>query len=131
MDVREILNKINDAWLHGKASEVAGLVRPYFDDAMVMRGPGFQEVGRGGDLCANSYAQFLAAAVVNECTLAEPAIDMFGDSALATYAWDMTYTLNGKRYKETGYDVFAFARRPGAEWKAVWRAMLPETSAEV
>lgn len=49
---------------------------------------------------------------------------------MATYAWDMTYTLKDKRYRETGHDVFAFARRPDAGWKVGWRAMLPETSAE-
>jgi len=128
MDVSEVLAKINDAWLHGTASEVAGLIRPYFDDDMVMRGPGFQEIGRGGDLCSQSYAQFLEAAVVNECKLEEPAINVTGDTAVATYGWDMTYTLEGQRYRETGHDVFVFARHAGAGWKAVWRAMLPDPS---
>lgn len=71
MDVQEVLSKINEAWLHGTAASVAALLRPYFDDDMVMRGPGFQEIGRGGDLCSQSYAQFLEAAVVNECKLDE------------------------------------------------------------
>ena len=130
MDVGQILGKINDAWLHGPAAEVTAKVRPHFDDDMVMRGPGFVDVARGGDACANSYLLFLQEATVNDCKLGEPAVDVAGDSALATYGWDMTYTLKGKRYRETGYDVFAFARRPGNEWKVIWRAMPPATSAE-
>lgn len=129
--VKEVLIQINDAWLKGPVAQVVSRIRPFFDDDMVMRGPGFQEIGRGGDLCANSYAQFLEQATIDLCSLAEPAIDICGDHAMATYAWDVTYTLNAKRYRETGHDVFAFIQRDGQGWKAVWRAMLPEMSAEV
>jgi hypothetical protein len=54
----------------------------------------------------------------------EPDVDIFGDTAIAVYAWNMTYELSGLEYRESGHDVFVFNRDQG-RWLAVWRVMLP------
>ena len=55
----------------------------------------------------------------------EPEIYVTGDTAVAVYAWKMTYEMGGEEYRETGHDLFVFTRA-GGNWLAVWRAILPE-----
>ncbi len=120
-EIRAIVQRINDAWLQGRPEEL----HQYFDDRMVIRGPGFQVLGTGRDACVQSYADFLKIATVHEYeySLGEPEIDVRGDSAVAAYPWKMTYSLESGRYTESGHDLFVFSRASG-EWRAFWRTML-------
>ncbi len=122
--VRLLLQRINDAWLRGPVEQIPQKLGDYFHDQMVIRGPDFQELGRGKAACAKSYRDFLNQAKVHRCQLAEPQIDVAGDTAVAAYAWEMTYELNGQTYTESGHDLFAFTRDRG-RWLAVWRTLLP------
>ncbi len=90
----------------------------------MMRGPGSAEMPRGREACIRSYAAFVQQAVIRECNLSEPSIDVWGDTAVATYSWDMTYEFGGTTLHETGQDTFVFARSDG-RWQAVWRLLLP------
>jgi len=126
-EVRAALQKINDAWLKGPPDDLAQSLNECFDEDMVVRGPGFQELARGRAACVQSYEQFLREAKVRQCRLDEPSIDVFGDTALAVYGWDMIYELNGQEYHETGCDLFLF-KRASSGWLAVWRAMTVNAS---
>ena len=71
-----------------------------------------------------SYVDFVRQAVIKKCELSDPVIDQSGDTAIATYAWEMTYELEGREYHESGHDLFVLARVEG-RWQAIWRAMFP------
>ena len=120
-EVRSLVDNINQAWLQGRPDEL----NRYFDDRMVIRGPGFQEMGRGREACVASYRDFLRAAKILDCELSDPQIDVCGNTAVATCRWRMTYELAGQRYQESGHDLFVLSFESGA-WRAVWRAMLPD-----
>ena len=123
-EIRLLLNKINDAWLAGPPDGIPGVLNECFSADMVIRGPGFQAMGRGKEACVKSYVDFVRQARVRNCTLSEPEIDGFGDTAIATYSWEMTYELHGHEYHDSGHDLFVLARVEG-RWLAVWPAMLP------
>ena len=123
-EIRLLLNKINDAWLAGPPDGIPGVLNECFSADMVIRGPGFQAMGRGKEACVKSYVDFVRQAKVRSCTLSEPEIDHFGDTAIAAYSWEMTYELDGHEYHDSGHDLFVLARVEG-RWLAVWRAMLP------
>jgi ketosteroid isomerase-like protein len=127
-DVRRLLERINGAWLQGTSETVEAALDGCFHEEVVFRGPGMELLGRGRDVCAGSYAGFLRQATVRECTLSEPEIDLAGDTAVASYGWEMTYQLDGTEYSESGRDLFVLARGEGG-WRAVWRAMLPAPAA--
>jgi uncharacterized protein DUF4440 len=118
-EIRRLVTTINDAWSQGRPEEL----HQYFDDQMVIRGRAFQEMSRGREACVRSYIDFLNAATVERFQLGEPEIDLHGDTAVATYPWEMTYQLQGKTYTESGHDLFVFSHGSGA-WRAIWRAML-------
>ena len=122
--VRMALQQINDAWLHGPSEDIAQSLEDCFHDEMVIRGPDFQELSRGKAACAQSYLDFLHQAKIQNCKLEEPEIDIAGDTAIATYGWEMTYELAAQTYTEAGHDLFVFTRREG-KWLAAWRALLP------
>ncbi|HEY1337841.1 MAG TPA: nuclear transport factor 2 family protein [Bryobacteraceae bacterium] len=118
-EILSLLTRINNAWSQGRPLEL----NQYFDDQMVIRGPQFQEMGRGREACVRSYVDFLNNAKVHQFSLGEVQVDLHGDTAMATYPWEMTYELQSGTYTESGYDLFVFSHASGA-WRAIWRAML-------
>jgi len=123
--VRSLLGRINDAWLRGRPDDAGRALEGCFRRDAVIRGPGFQELGKGEEACIKSYEDFVRQAEIRECTLSEPTVDVFGDAAVATYAWQMTYALDGREYKESGHDLFVLTKRQG-RWQAAWRMLLPD-----
>ena len=57
--------------------------------------------------------------------LREPADGVLrvGDTAVASFSWDIEYEMQKKVSRENGRDIFVFARARGT-WRAVWRTML-------
>ncbi|HYM10166.1 MAG TPA: nuclear transport factor 2 family protein [Bryobacterales bacterium] len=127
--VRLLLGKINDAWLKRRPEEIAEALAGCFHDDIVVLGPGFQEIARGSAACVKSYEDFARQAAVRKCQLSEPDVHVAGDTAVAVYAWEMTYEMGGQDYQESGHDLFVLARRAGGKWQAVWRALLPSAAA--
>ncbi len=118
-EIRELVKKINQAWLNGKVSEL----NSYFHDDMVIKGPAYQELCRGRAACVKSYEEFLAQAKVLDYKEEKLSVDVFGRSAVAISPWQMTYELAGKQYHESGHDTLVFTRETG-RWLVVWRLML-------
>jgi hypothetical protein len=54
----------------------------------------------------------------------ELAVDVFEDSAMATYRFDMTYDFGGITYDETGREFWMFVR-VDKRWRLAWRYQLP------
>jgi hypothetical protein len=125
--VRDVVNRINDAWSKLRGEAMTAALNECFADEMVIRGPGFAFLGKGRDFAVKSYQSFVSQAEVKSLSLDEPEIDVAGETAIGQYNWTMTYVLNGQEYTEQGHDVFVFAKR-GKRWLAVWRALLPDTS---
>jgi hypothetical protein len=124
-DIRMLLGKISAAWRQGRMEELG----EYFHDDMVIRGPELQAMGRGRDVCVGSYKDFISQATVQELKEGDAEIDVWGNSAVAWYPWEMRYQMGGHSYHESGRDLFVFVREEG-KWLAAWRAVLqicPET----
>jgi hypothetical protein len=114
------LTRINQAWVQGRFEEL----NECFHENMMIVGPGFQAMGKGREACIRSYREFSAAAVVHEYNEREPTIDVWANTAVAVYGWEIVYEIKGQRSRESGQDLFVFAREEGV-WRTVWRAMLP------
>ena len=122
--IKRVLEKINEAWSQGDPRDIPEKLGSAFHPDMVIKGPNFREMSRGVKACVQSYQDFLDQARVHQCKFFEPHIDVAGDTAVATYAWEMTYERMGETYEESGHDLFVFNRSNG-KWLAVWRVMLP------
>jgi hypothetical protein len=123
--IRDLLSRINDAWIKQRGEAMTAALNECFAEDVVMRGPGFAFLGKGRDLVVQSYHHFVSHAEVKTVSLDDPEIDVAGETATAQYKWAMTYVLGGQEYTEQGRDVFVLARHD-KKWLAVWRAMLVE-----
>lgn len=121
-EIRQLLNKINTAWLQGAAADLNN----YFAEEVVFKGPSFVEMARGRAACVQTYLDFVKKTNIKEFHEGEPHIDVFSSYAVATCGWTIVYDMNHKSYRETGHDLFVLERLDG-QWKAVWRAIIPET----
>lgn len=122
--ISELVKKINGAW----RSHQTGALDELFHEDMAIVGPGFVPFAKGRRACVASYEDFLRSAVVHDYSETAPQVEIWGDTAMATYGWEMTYALEGQTHKETGHDAIFFARS-GGRWRAVWRAMMPSPPA--
>lgn len=120
-EIQLLITKMNRAWLKGNLEEL----REYFHDDIVIKGPRFESVGTGGkEECIKSYEDFSRAARIRDFKESDIQVDVFGSTAVATFAWEIDYEMTGQSYHESGHDVFVFTRDKG-KWRAIWRAVLP------
>jgi hypothetical protein len=122
-EIRLLLQRINETWIWDKPERFPAILGECFHEGMVIKGPEFQTMSTGREACIQSYVDFVRQAAVSACTLSTPDVDVWGDTAVATYAWKVTYERNGEQCQDSGHDVFAFVRS-GGRWLAVWRAVL-------
>lgn len=119
-EIRLLLSKISEAWLKGRPEEL----NECFHNDMGIKGPGFQEMGRGKEVCVKSYEDFIRQATVREFKGSDPVIDLWESTAVATFSWEIVYEMSGQDYHESGHDLLVLTRDEG-RWQAVWRAILP------
>jgi uncharacterized protein (TIGR02246 family) len=117
-EVRQLLKRISDAWRTGQP----GKLHEYFHEDMVIVGPGYREMGTGREACVQSYEEFLRNATIQEYKESEPVVRAWGNTAIATYDWEMAYEMNGRAGREVGTDLFVFGRE-NDRWVAIWRAI--------
>ena len=50
--------------------------------------------------------------------------EIWGDAAIASYRFEISWVMEGETHRESGRDVFLLVRT-GDRWQAAWRMMLP------
>ena len=118
-EILRTLSKLNSAWREKRFEELPA----FFDPAIVMKGPGLKELVRGREALVQSYADFMAQSRIIDYAETDHSAHTWGDTAAVTYNWTMTYEQKGETKRESGQDMFVFARR-GLHWIAILRVML-------
>lgn len=118
-EVEGFIRKINEAWVEGRPGDL----RDYFHEDMVIFGPGFGIRGEGREACVKSYENFVSQATVGEFVQTDLVMDIWGNTAVATYRFEVSYKINGRRHGDSGRDLFVLVREDG-RWWAVWRTMI-------
>jgi ketosteroid isomerase-like protein len=119
-EIRRILKNITAAWAGGHP----GKLQEYFHDDMVIAQPGLGVRGRGKRACVDSYRQFIGQATIRGIKECDHHIDAWGDTAVASYRFEIDYRMGGQEHHDSGVDLFVFIRQEGT-WLAVWRTILP------
>src|ERR1700689_2229874 len=113
------MQRINRAWIDNRPECLAPLFHP--DIAFVL--PGFAGRLQGREAIVASFVDFCRNATIHEYREADHQVDIFGDTAVASFTYEMVYERSGKRNRAAGRDLWVFVG-DGAEWLAVWRTML-------
>ncbi len=117
--VAQLLSSMNRAWLDGRPQDIA----PFLDDEIVVVPPGFSSSMAGKSAVVASFEDFCQNARVLRFEESDQRIDVVGHTAVASYAFDMTYERGGETFRSRGRDLWVFEAEAGA-WLAVWRTML-------
>src|SRR5688572_5564537 len=86
-----LMQRINDAWVRNRPGEMASLLH----ESITVLPPGGHDPVRGRELVVDSYRDFLVQATVVRFEEYPRAIDLFGDTAIVTYDFELTYGLGG------------------------------------
>jgi len=124
-DIRGLLQKISEAWLKGDPDDLL----EFFHEDLVIMSPDIERMGVGKTACIQSYKDFIAHATVHEYKEYDHTIDVWGDTAVSIYAFDVTYAMKGQTYNETGHDIFVYNREDD-KWLVVWRMVIPSPPKE-
>ncbi len=115
------VQKLNKEWLNNKTDELAY----YFHKDMVIAGPGMQVLAHNRAECIKSYKDFMSQAEVDDYKESDPEVNLVAYTAVVSYRFDIDYTMKGKKYKESGRDLFVLIKEE-ERWQAVWRMMMPD-----
>lgn len=118
-EIRDVIEQMNDAWSKGHPEQLES----FFSNDIVIVAPDFAHRTKGREAAVAGYVDFCSQAIIRDLKLGEPSIDVFGDAAVATYAYEISYEMGGEAFKDTGRDLFIF-RREKDKWQAVWRTMI-------
>lgn len=120
-ELRATLRKLRAAWQNRRYEELASLL----DEQIVMVLPAFSGRLEGRDAVVDSYRAFMESATVTDYQEDMPTIDVWSDTAIVSYHWEMTWDSAGKIERGAGYDAFVFSRDSDGDgsWRAVWRTM--------
>ena len=118
--VAAVIARINEAWSKGSPEDTSKL---WHEDAVIVA-PGMQEVARGRASCVQNYVDFLEQATVSDFGTSELSVEVWGDTAVATYSGRITYEREGRAFDERGHEAFVLTRGTDG-WQAAWRILLP------
>lgn len=113
-EVLAFIKAMNESWTKGDGS---GLV-DYFHPRMVAITPADQDILYGRDACLRSWQGFAQSARINRWEEIEPDVRIYGDTAIVTYYYDMSFEMEGERFDMGGRDMVVLARENG-RWRVV------------
>jgi hypothetical protein len=119
-EVWKTLRALNDSWTKGDGS---GLTE-YFHPDMVAITPMDRERRVGKDECMEGWIGFVNATTILSWKELDPQIQLFNNSAVVTYYYDMSYELSSKIVHTSGRDMFTFVKEHG-KWLAVANQFSP------
>ena len=115
----DTMRRINQTWLSGRVDDLT----PMLHKDIVMVFPGFAGQMQGQDSFLAGFRDFCENARIAEFHEHDFQVNVIGETAIATFRFEMIYERGGERSRSTGRDVWVFQKDNG-NWIAVWRAML-------
>jgi len=119
-EIRGVLSRLSAAWREERFDELEDILH----QSVVFVQPGFKGRVEGRTGCVNTYREFMSSAKVVDYSESDPAVDVWGATAVATYRFEISWEMNGKSHRQAGRDLFVFLRED-SRWQVVWRTMIP------
>lgn len=113
-EVWATLRALNDAWTQGDGSSLAECFHPNM--VAITATDRLRLAGR--DACLASWQGFVRATRIHRWREIDPLVQIYGDTAVVTYYFDMAFDMAGRTVELGGRDMFVFVREDG-RWLAV------------
>jgi hypothetical protein len=103
---------LNETWTKGDG----GALRNYFHPSMVAITASDQDILYGRDACLGSWQSFARMAQIRRWEEIEPQVQLYGDTAVVTYYYDMAFDMEGENYAVGGRDMLVLVKENGRWW---------------
>ena len=113
-EVWETLRSLNDCWTRGDATKLTD----FFHNDMVAITPTDRERREGREACVAGWVGFAKMTKINQWVETDPKIQLYGNTAVVTYYFDLEFDMSGQTIKMGGRDMFVFVKENG-RWSAV------------
>lgn len=122
-DLTAWLVRYDSAWINARWQALSALL----DADVVMVAPGFGQTLEGKEAVLRSFQHFAHHATVRNYKRSRLQCWGWGDTAVATFEWSMTWQAGDAEQVQTGREVLTLVSRDG-DWRLAWRTMLPATA---
>lgn len=103
---------MNNAWTRGNPDD---LVNFFHRDMVAFTATDRHRVS-GGAACVAGWKGFAEAAKIHRWEEIDPVINVYGNSAVVTYYFDMSFDMGGRTIELGGRDMFFFVKEDGRWW---------------
>ncbi len=111
-EVWQTLRELNDCWTKGDGSGLEN----YFHERMVAITPVDRNRREGRKACIEGWLGFVKMARILYWNEVDPQIQVYGDTAIVTYYFDMAFMVGDQRVESSGRDMFTFIKENGKWW---------------
>lgn len=113
-EVLEFVKVLNETWT--KDGGNVERLKDYFHPSMVAITPTDREILEGRDACFESWQRFVQTTKIHRWEELRPSVRLFGNTAVVTYYFDMSFDSNGDTINLGGRDMYVFIRENGRWW---------------
>ena len=111
-EVWAVLRLLNDCWTKSDATSLSS----FFHKDMVAITPTDRERREGREACVAGWVGFAQMAKINRWVESDPQIQLYGNTAIVTYYFDMEFEMGGQAINMGGRDMFVFVKEDGKWW---------------
>ena len=111
-EIWETVRAMNDAWTKGNPDDLV----EFFHRDMVAITPSDRMRREGRAACVAGWKGFAEASRIGAWKEVEPIIYVYGNSAVISYYFDISFEIGGKSIKTSGRDMFFFVKENGKWW---------------
>jgi len=108
-EVWSTIQKMNTCWTCGDPSELEKL-SDYFHDKMVAITATNKYRLEGKEACFNEWKGFAESTKIHFWKESDPKIQIYGDAAVVTYYFDMSFDMGGQTINMGGRDMFTLIK---------------------
>ncbi len=115
-----LIQTMNKCWTEGDPNDLNN----FFHDNMVAITPTDKERLEGKDACVKGWSAFAQNTKIHFYKETNPKIDIYGDTAIVTYYYDMSFDMAGQTINTGGRDMMILVNENG-EWRVVANQFSP------
>jgi len=121
-DIKSVLKNTNLAWSTGNPTNL----EKYFHEDIIIVSADLKILGSGKANCIKSYIEFLSKAKIVNFTDSDPIVNLFENSAIVFYEYDISWEMDNKLFEETARELYVFERSAG-KWLIIMRKLIPNS----
>jgi ketosteroid isomerase-like protein len=113
-EIWKTLRDLNNTWTKGNPDDL----KKYFHADMVAITPTDRKRREGREACVRDWTEFSKVAKIHSWKEIDPKIQIYGNTAVVTYYFEISFEREGQKIDFAGRDMYVFIKE-GNRWLAV------------